>query len=65
MYVVTTEKQGRHVYFHIGAWEEEAPCVCVCVYGAFFIGFTKMLQLHYSTLSLKNMFSLCDSVDIF
>ena len=36
MYVVTTEKQGRHVYFHIGAWEEEAPCVCVCVYGAFF-----------------------------
>ena len=35
----------------------------MCVYGAFFIGFTKMLQLHYSTLSLKNIFSLFDSVD--
>ena len=36
--------------------------VCVCM-ELFFIGFTKMLQLHYSTLSLKNIFSLFDSVD--
>ena len=38
-------------------------CGCVCVCRAFFIGITKMLQLHYSTLSLKNIFSLFDSVD--